>query len=123
MIAALVLVLCVGAAVGFVGRLVVPGRHGLLRVLFRDTRLAPRLVAADDEVWWEVGAGALGAVGGYIAGRLYDGYTLLGPSTMRWYLAVVGAAVMVGIAIASGVIERKRWTRRLGLRGGLDRGR
>jgi hypothetical protein len=114
-IGALLVVLCVGSGIGLLGRFVVPGRHGLMRVLVRDTRLAPRLLAHDDEVGWEVGGGVLGALAGYVAGRWYDGYSLLGTTPLRWYLAVVGALVLVGIAVASGVIERKRWTRRMHL--------
>jgi hypothetical protein len=115
MIGALVVVLCIGSGIGLLGRFVMPGRHGLVRVLLRDTRLAPRLLAHDDEVWWEVGGGVLGALGGYVVGRWYDGYSLLGSTPLRWYLAVIGALVLVGIAIVSGVIERSRWTRELGL--------
>jgi hypothetical protein len=114
-IGALFVVLCLGSGIGLVGRFFVPGRRGLLHVLFRDTRLAPRLLAKDDEVGWEVGGGVLGALGGYIAGRWYDGYSLLGNTPLRWYLAVIGALVLVGIAIVSGVIERSRWTRNMGL--------
>jgi hypothetical protein len=121
-IGALVVVLCIGSGIGLLGRFVVPGRHGLVRVLFRDTRLASRLLRHDDEVWWEVGAGVLGALAGYVAGRLYDGYSLLGATPLRWYLAVVGSLVLVGIAILSGVIERSRWTRRLGMHEWLSRG-
>lgn len=119
MIGALVVVICIGAAFGLVGRLAVPGRHGLFRVLVTEPRHALRLLAHDDEVAWEVGGGVLGAVGGYFAGRWYDGYSLLGPSVFRWELAVIGALVLTGIAVASGVIERSRSTRALGTHRGL----
>ena len=115
MIGALLVVLCIGTVVGLFGRFVTPGRHGLVRILFRDTRLAPRLLARDDEVWWEIGGGVLGALGGYIAGRWYDSHSLFGATPMRWYLAVFGAVMLASIAIASGVIERSRWTRNMGL--------
>jgi hypothetical protein len=115
LIGALVLVLCVGAAIGLLGRLAVPGRHGLLRVALRDAKLVPHLLRHDDEVLWEVGGGSLGALGGYIVGRWYDGYSLLGATPLRWYLALFGALLLVGIAIVSGIIERSRWTRRLGV--------
>ena len=121
-IGALVVVLCIGSGLGLLGRFVMPGRHGLIRVLFRDTRLAPRLLARDDEVWWELGAGVVGALGGYVAGRCYDGYSLMGATPLRWYLAIVGALVLVGIAIVSGVIERSRWARQLGMHEWLSRG-
>lgn len=116
-IGALLVALCIGAVVGLVGRFVMPGRHGLLHVAFRDTKLMPRLLRHDDEVWWEVGGGVLGAVGGYLGGRWLDSFSPFGGATaMRWYGAVIGAFVLVGIAIVSGVIERSRDTRRLGLR-------
>ena len=121
-IGALVVVLCIGSGLGLLGRFVMPGRHGLVRVLFRDTRLAPRLLARDDEVWWEIGGGVFGALGGYVAGRWYDGYSLMGTTPLRWYLSVIGALVLVGIAIVSGVIERSRWARRLGMHEWLSRG-
>jgi hypothetical protein len=89
---------------------------------FSDTRLAPRLKAPDDEVWWEIGGGVFGALGGYVAGRWYDGYSLMGATPLRWFLAVVGALVLVGIAIVSGVIERSRWARQLGMHEWLSRG-
>lgn len=108
------MVLCIGSVVGLLGRFAVPSRHGVVRVPFRDARLAPRLLTDDDEVNWEIGGGVLGALGGYIAGRWYDSYSF-GATPMRWYLAVFGAIVLVGIAIASGVIERSRWTRNMGL--------
>jgi len=93
----------------------VPGRRGILRVAMRDTKLVPQMLRHDDEVLWEVGGGTLGALGGYIVGRWYDGYSLLGTTPLRWYLAVFGALLLVGIAIVSGIIERSRWTRQLGV--------
>jgi hypothetical protein len=112
----------IGAGIGLVGRFAVPGRHGLLRVALRDTKLVPHLLRRDDEVWWEVGGGAFGAFLGYGAGRWYDGDSLLGPTPLRWYLAVLGALALVGIAILSGVIERSRWTRQLGVHHWTTRG-
>jgi hypothetical protein len=116
------LVLGIGAGIGLLGRFAVPGRHGLLRVALRDTKLVPQLLRRDDEVWWEVGGGALGALLGYVAGRWYDAYALIPASPLRWYLAVIGALALVGIAILSGVIERSRFTRQLGLRDWTMRG-
>jgi hypothetical protein len=115
LVGALVVVLFIGAVVGFAGRFVVPGRRGLLRVALRDAKLVPRLLAHDDEVWWEVGGGTLGSLFGYAVGRWFDGYSLLGATPARWYLAVIGAVLLVGIAIVSGAIERARWTRQLGV--------
>jgi hypothetical protein len=114
LVGALVAVLLLGAVIGLLGRFAVPGRRGLLRVALRDTKLVPNMLRHDDEVLWEVGGGTIGALGGYIVGRWYDGYSLLGATPLRWYLAVVGALVLVGIAIVSGAIERSRFTRELG---------
>jgi hypothetical protein len=116
------MVLGIGAGIGLAGRFAVPGRHGLLRVARRDAKLLPHLLRRDDEVWWEVGGGALGALLGYLVGRWYDGYALISASPLRWYLAVVGALALVGIAILSGVIERSRWTRQLGVHHWTTRG-
>src|SRR5688500_18611699 len=112
MAGALLFELLVGVSVGLVGRLLMPGRHGLVHVMWRDPRLAPRLWTHDTETRWEVGAGILGGVGGYVVGRLFDAQAALGATPVRWILCVVGAFVLVGISVASGVIERSRYTRR-----------
>jgi hypothetical protein len=122
LIGALVVVLGIGAGIGFFGRLAVPGRHGLLRVALRDVKLVPQLLRRDDEVRWEVGGGVIGALFGYGSGRWYDSYSLSGASPARWYLAVVWAILVVGIAVISGAIERSRWTRRLGVHNWMVRG-
>lgn len=93
-----------------------PGRHGLVQLLRRDPKLAPRLFVRDVETRWEVAAGLFGGTLGYALGRLADAQSPFGPSPARWVLAVVGAAVLVAISIASEVIERQRPTRRLGVR-------
>lgn len=93
-----------------------PGRSGLLLVARRDPKLLPRLLKRDGEVRWEVTAGVLGASVAYFVGRAYDGATRLGPSPLRWWLSVIGAAVVVAIAVVAGVIERAEPTRRLGTR-------
>jgi hypothetical protein len=122
LIGALTVVLGIGAGIGLFGRLAVPGRHGLLHVARRDIKLLPQLLRHDDEVRWEVGGGVLGALFGYGIGRWYDSYSLMGASPARWYLAVVWAILIVGIAIVSGAIERSRWTRRLGVHDWMARG-
>ena len=122
MIVGALMVLGIGAGIGILGRFAVPGRHGLLRVALRDAKLVPHLLRRDDEVWWEVGGGALGALFGYILGRWFDAYSVVGATPVRWYFAVLGALMLVGIAILSGVIERSRWTRQLGVHHWTPRG-
>lgn len=115
MAGALLAVLVIGVAAGLVGRLFMPGRHGLLNLLRRDLTLAPRLLLRDIETRWEVSAGLIGALLGYALGRIADSQSPFGPSPARWVLAVLGAAVLVLISIVSEVLERQRPTRRLGL--------
>ena len=114
MVGGFLVVLGLGAAVGLLGRLVMPGRHGLLLVALRDPKLLPRLLKRDDEVRWEVSAGVLGATMAYLVARALVSAAQSGPSPARWWMAILGAAVVVGIAVASGVIERSKPTRRLG---------
>jgi uncharacterized membrane protein YeaQ/YmgE (transglycosylase-associated protein family) len=116
MAGALLAVLVIGVVAGLVGRLFMPGRHGLVNLLRRDLKLAPRLLVRDIETRWEVAAGAFGALGGYMLGRIADAQSPFGPSPARWVLAVVGACVLVLISIASEILERQRPTRRLGMR-------
>ncbi|MEY2426544.1 MAG: hypothetical protein QOI61_2116 [Actinomycetota bacterium] len=116
MVGGFVVVLGLGAAVGMIGRLVMPGRHGLLLVALRDPKLLPRLLKHDGEIRWEVTAGVLGASVAYLVGRAYDSAANVGPSPTRWWLSAIGATVVVGIAVVSGVIERLEPTRRLGTR-------
>ena len=107
--------LVIGLVAGLVGRLLMPGRRGLAHLLRRDPKLATRLFLRDIETRWEVAAGVLGAVGGYVLGRFADTQSPFGPSPARWVLAVLGAVVLVMISIASEILERQRATRRLGL--------
>ena len=114
MAGALLAVLVIGVAIGLVGRLLMPGRHGLAFVLRRDPKLAPRLFMHDIETRWEVSAGVFGAMLGYVIGRFLDAQSPFGASPARWVLAVLGAVVITGISIASEVIERGRVSRRTG---------
>ena len=116
MLGAFLAVLAIGAVLGLLGRMVVPGRHGLMLVVRRNPRLAPRFLLRDPEARWELGAGWLGGLMGYFLGRAYDAQLPFGPTPVRWYLAVMGSLVIVGISIAAGVIERSKTTRRLGMR-------
>jgi hypothetical protein len=110
-------VLVTAFTVGFVGRLVMPGRHGLMRLMWSDPRLVRRFVVRDVELRWETGAGLLGATAGYTAGRVFDAWA--GSTTeTRWVLLVVLSVVFTGISIASGVIENSRFTREMGIQGG-----
>ncbi|HUR78669.1 MAG TPA: hypothetical protein VMZ22_12035 [Acidimicrobiales bacterium] len=115
MAGALLAVLTIGVVIGLIGRLTLPGRHGLAYVLRRDPRHAPRLLSHDAEARWEVTAGLMGALGGYIIGRLADAQAAFGPSPTRWVLSVIGAVVLVSISVASEMIERSRYTRRIGM--------
>lgn len=82
----------------------------------RNPRLAPRFLMRDPEARWELCAGWLGGMMGYLIGRAYDTQLPFGPTPIRWYLAVAGSLVIIGISILSGVIERSKTTRRLGMR-------
>lgn len=115
-------VLVIGTILGLLGRLAMPGRHGLVRVALRDAKLAPRLLVRDIETRWEVGAGIIGGCVGYALGLLYDAQTQLGTTPMRWTLCVLVALVFVAISIASGVIERSDVTRRVGVHRWAGRG-
>lgn len=115
MAGALLAVLAIGFVAGLVGRLVLPGRHGLVHLLRRDPKLAPRLFTHDVETRWEVSAGLIGALGGYLVGRIADAANPFGPTPLRWILCVAGAIVLVIISIASEMIERSRYTRRVGM--------
>ena len=115
MLGALLSILIIGAVLGTLGRMVVPGRHGIVLVVRRNPRLAPRFLIRDPEARWELGAGWLGGVMGYFLGIAYDAQVGLGASPARWYLAIIGSAVIVGISVASGVIERSKMTRRMGM--------
>jgi uncharacterized membrane protein YeaQ/YmgE (transglycosylase-associated protein family) len=108
MFGALLVVLVVGSIVGVFGRMIVPGHD---RLAVGDLAQFPPALAHDDEVRWEVGGGLIGAVGGYIAGRIFDAASFGAATQMRWWLCVLGAVVFTGIAIASGVIERRKDTR------------
>lgn len=110
---ALLVVLGIGLSVGLVGRFVLPSRHGLVQVIRREPRALFGALWRDVEMRWELGAGVLGSLGGYVLGRFADAQTGFGATPARWTLAVVGAVVMVGISIASEVIERGRFTRRV----------
>lgn len=107
--------LIVGITMGVVGRLAMPGRRGLVQVLRRDPKRTPRLLTQDLETRWEVSFGAIGGVGGYGLGRIFDAQAAFGPTAARWLLCLLCAAVMVCISIASEVIERQRMTRRIGM--------
>ena len=115
MAGALLAVLVIGVGTGLVGRLLMPGRHGLAFVLRRDPKVAPRLLIRDIETRWEVSAGLFGALGGYLVGRLIDAQSPFGASPARWYLAVLGAVVITTISIVSEMIERSRISRRAGM--------
>lgn len=110
---ALLVVFAIGLTVGLVGRFVLPSRHGLVEVIRRKPSGLFAALWRDVEMRWEMGAGVLGSLGGYVLGRFADAQTGFGATTARWALAVAGAVVMVGISIASEVIERGRFTRRV----------
>jgi hypothetical protein len=129
MVGALFAVLVIGVGLGLLERLMLPGRHGLLKVLWRDLTLLPRMAIGavpgrlgfarilmrDVELRWETGASLIGAYGGYFVGRAFDHTTGGPPSVLRWTLCIVGAAIFGAIAMASGVIERTAITRQLGI--------
>jgi hypothetical protein len=107
-------VLAIALVVGFLGRLVMPGRHGLLSLMLRDVRFVRRFVMDDVELRWEMGASLLGTVVGFLAGRAFDAFAAT-TSSAPAVVAVVGSVLFTAIAVVSGVIERSRFTRKLGI--------
>jgi hypothetical protein len=116
-------VLGIGLLIGFLGRLVMPGRHGLVLVVLRDLKLLPRIVigtvpgrggvvkviARDLPLRWCLVSGIAGGFAGYLIGR---GYL---PTDMNWIWAISGAIVVLAVLMPANTIKRTMPTRRLGV--------
>jgi hypothetical protein len=111
------------------GRFVLPGRHGLIRVVMRDLKLLPRILIGrvpgrvgvakillrDVELRWAMLASLIGAYAGYFAGRSYEMNAYDATADMRWLLSIGGAIALMLLAMAIDVMHRTAPTRRLGI--------
>jgi hypothetical protein len=116
----------IGVGLGLVGRFLMPGRHGLIKVVARDLRLLPRIavgtvpgrvgvarvIGRDVPLRWAVGSGVAGAYAGYFAAE-----ASAPASSLRWLATVAGAVVTLIVVMSVGAWRRTSVTRQLGIHG------
>jgi hypothetical protein len=118
-------VLGIGILLGLVGRFVMPGRHGLVKVVARDMGLLPRMVTgsvpgrrgviktviADVPLRWTLLVGVVGSFVGYLVGGRF-----ITANGADWGLSVAGAVALLALSAFGLTFQRTARTRRLGLR-------
>jgi hypothetical protein len=126
MVGSMFAVLGVGIGMGLVMRFIVPGRHGLVKVVIRDTKLLPRILAGsvpgrigilkilgrDVDLRWTLLLSLAGAYGGFFAGR--NNYSMY---SMRWIFAIGAAVVLDVLYMIVARLAHSAKTRRLGIHG------
>jgi len=126
MIGSMFAVLGVGIGIGLLLRFVVPGRHGLVKVVVRDIKLLPRMLAGsvpgrigifkilgrDVDLRSTLWLAVAGTYGGFFAGRHY--YSMY---SMRWVLGIAGAIVLDVLYMIVSRLVHSAKTRRLGIHG------
>lgn len=118
----------IGIGLGLIGRLMLPGRHGLALVVARDAELLPsiltgtvpgrtgvlKILIRDIGLRWTMVASMAGTFVGYFVSRQYASSPARG---FYWAIAVIGGVALVAMYYALNGLVRTSKTRRLGVHG------
>lgn len=115
----------IGIGMGLVGRFVMPGRHGLIKVVARDLKLLPRLatgtvpgrvgvlkvIARDVPLRWSIAFSVIGSVLGYVGSEAYFGEE----TRAAWPSTILGGVILLVLLMLGSSLVKTSRTRRLGI--------